>query len=175
MSPENIEYWWQPFTNVKAFRDNPRIFNRAEGSFLYTTDGRDVLDITAGLWCVSLGHGRQEVADAVAKQMMQLDYALPFQFGNDVTFRFAERLIQHAPEGMNRVFFTNSGSESVDTAVKLAYLYERARGNGARTRFISRERAYHGINLGGTSLQGIPNNRRGFPVYEQVDAGHAGH
>ncbi|MEX2525439.1 MAG: aminotransferase class III-fold pyridoxal phosphate-dependent enzyme [Gammaproteobacteria bacterium] len=169
MNPENIEYWWQPFTNVRAFRDNPRIFNRAEGSFLYTTDGRDVLDITAGLWCVSLGHGRQEVADAVAKQMMQLDYALPFQFGNDVTFRFAERLIKHAPEGMNRVFFTNSGSESVDTAVKLAYLYERARGNGSKTRFISRERAYHGINLGGTSLQGIPNNRRGFPVYEQVD------
>ncbi len=169
MTPENIEYWWQPFTNVRAFRENPRIFNRAEGSFLYTLDGRDVLDITAGLWCVSLGHGRQEVADAVAKQMMQLDYALPFQFGNDVTFRFAERLIRHAPEGMNRVFFTNSGSESVDTAVKLAYLYERARGNGSKTRFISRERAYHGINLGGTSLQGIPNNRRGFPVYEPVD------
>lgn len=169
MTMENIEYWWQPFTNVRAFRDNPRIFNRAEGSFLYTLDGRDVLDITAGLWCVALGHGRREIADAVAKQMLQLDYALPFQFGNDVTFEFAARLMQYAPEGMNRVFFTNSGSESVDTAVKLAHLYERVRGNAAKTRFISRERAYHGINLGGTSLQGIPNNRRGFPVYEPVD------
>ena len=169
MTVQNIEYWWQPFTNVRAFRENPRIFTRAEGCFLYTEDGRDILDITAGLWCVSLGHGRREVADAVAKQMMRLDYALPFQFGNDVTFKFAERLIRHAPEGMNRVFFTNSGSESVDTAVKLAYLYERSRGNGTRTRFISRERAYHGINLAGTSLQGIPNNRRGFPVFEQVD------
>lgn len=169
MSELNIESWWQPFTNVQGFRKNPRIFTRAQGCFLYTDDGRDVLDITAGLWCVALGHGREEIADAVSQQMMQLDYAPAFQLGTDVAFRFAERLIQHAPEGFDRVFFTNSGSESVDTAFKLACLYQRARGKATKTRFVSRERAYHGINMAGTSLQGIPNNRKNFPVYEQVD------
>ncbi len=169
MSPLNVESWWQPFTNVRAFRKNPRIFKRAEGCFLYTDDNRDVLDITAGLWCVNLGHGRQEVADAVSKQLMQLDYCPGFQFGSDVSFEFANRLMKYTPDGFDRVFFTNSGSESVDTAVKIAYRYQLARGHKNKTRFISRERGYHGINMAGTSLQGIPNNRKGFPLYDQVD------
>ncbi|WP_426416744.1 aminotransferase class III-fold pyridoxal phosphate-dependent enzyme [Aestuariirhabdus sp. LZHN29] len=169
MTQLNLEHWWQPFTNVRAFRDNPRIFTRAEGCFLYTDDGRDVLDITAGLWCANLGHGRQEVADAVSNQLMTLDFAPPFQFGNEVTFRFAEQLAKLAPPELNRVFFTNSGSESVDTAIKIAYQYQRARGKASKTRFIARERGYHGINMGGTSLQGLPNNRKGFPVYDEVD------
>ncbi|RRJ84359.1 aminotransferase class III-fold pyridoxal phosphate-dependent enzyme [Aestuariirhabdus litorea] len=169
MTQLNLEHWWQPFTNVRAFRDNPRLFSRAEGCFLYTDDGRDVLDITAGLWCANLGHGRQEVADAVSRQLMTLDFAPPFQFGHEVSFRFAEQLAKLAPEGLNRVFFTNSGSESVDTAIKIAYQYQRARGKASKTRFIARERGYHGINMGGTSLQGLPNNRKGFPVYDQVD------
>ena len=169
MADPNLEYWWQPFTNVRGFRDNPRIFNRAEGCFLYTDDDRDVLDITAGLWCANLGHGRQEVADAVQKQLMQLDFAPGFQFGSDVAFKFAQQLIWHAPKGLDRVFFTNSGSESVETAIKIAYACQRAKGHENKTRFISRERGYHGINMAGTSLQGLPNNRKGFPLYDEVD------
>lgn len=169
MTDLNLEHWWQPFTNVRAFRANPRIFTRAEGCFLYTDDGRDVLDITAGLWCVGLGHGRQEVADAVHRQLMELDYAPPFQFGNPVTFEFAQKLASHAPAELSRVFFTNSGSESVDTAIKIAHNYQQARSKPTKTRMVSRQRGYHGINLGGTSLQGLPNNRKGFPLFDTVD------
>jgi len=165
----NLENWWQPFTNVRGFRANPRLIERAEGCFLYTADGRDVLDITAGLWCANLGHSRKEVADAVHKQLMDMDFCPPFQFGSPVTFRFAEKLVEHAPEALNRVFFTNSGSESVETAMKIAHRYQLARGKASKTRFISRERGYHGVNIGSTSLQGIPNNRKGFPTLENVD------
>lgn len=169
MSNINLDHWWQPFTNVRGFRDNPRLIERAEGSFIYTSDGREVLDITAGLWCANLGHSRKEVADAVHQQLMEMDFAPPFQFGSPVTFRFAEKLAEHAPEGLNRIFFTNSGSESVETAMKIAHRYQVARGKGNKTRFISRERAYHGVNIGSTSLQGIPNNRKGFPTLENID------
>ena len=169
MSETNLENWWQPFTNVRGFRQNPRLIERAEGCFLYTPDGREILDITAGLWCANLGHGRQEVADAVHKQLMQMDFCPPFQFGSPVTFEFAQKLVEYAPEGLNRVFFTNSGSESVDTAMKIATHYQRARGKAGKTRFISRERGYHGVNVGSTSLQGIPNNRKGFPTLDAVD------
>lgn len=169
MTSLNLENWWQPFTNVRGFRANPRIISRAEGCFLYTEDGRDILDMTAGLWCVAPGHGRREIADAVHEQMMTMDYAPPFQFGNPVTFRFAEKLASHAPDGLDRVFFTNSGSESVDTALKIAFHYQVARGKPNKTRLVSRQRGYHGINVGGTSLQGLPNNRRGFPVLDNVD------
>ena len=169
MSETNLENWWQPFTNVRGFRQNPRLIERAEGCFLYTPDGREVLDITAGLWCANLGHGRQEVADAVHKQLMQMDFCPPFQFGSPVTFEFAQKLVEYAPEGLNRVFFTNSGSESVDTAMKIAIHYQRARGKASKTRFIARERGYHGVNVGSTSLQGIPNNRKGFPTLDGVD------
>ncbi len=169
MSDLNLECWWQPFTNVRGFRANPRLIERAEGCFLYTPDGRDILDITAGLWCANLGHGRREVADAVHRQLMHMDFAPPFQFGSPVTFRFAEKLVEHAPSGLNRVFFTNSGSESVETAMKIAFAYQRARGKGSKTRFVARERGYHGVNIGSTSLQGIPNNRKGFPTLDTVD------
>ena len=169
MSDINLDHWWQPFTNVRGFRENPRLIERAEGCFLYTPDGREILDITAGLWCANLGHSRKEVADAVHKQLMEMDFAPPFQFGSPVTFRFAEKLVEHAPKGLNRVFFTNSGSESVETAMKIAHRYQVARGKGNKTRFISRERAYHGVNVGSTSLQGIPNNRKGFPTLENID------
>jgi beta-alanine--pyruvate transaminase len=169
MTSVDLEKWWQPFTNVRAFRDNPRMFTRAEGVFLYTDDGRDVLDITAGLWCCNIGHGRRSVADAVHAQLMEIDYAPPFQFGTEPAFRFAQRIVEHAPQGMNRVFFTNSGSEAVDTALKLAHLYQQSRGEGSKTRFISRELAYHGVNVGGTSVQGLPNNRHGFPLLQEVD------
>lgn len=169
MTDVNLENWWQPFTNVRAFRDNPRMFARAEGCFLYTDDQRDVLDITAGLWCCNIGHGRKSVADAVHAQLMELDFAPPFQFGTPPAFAFAQRIAGHAPEGMNRVFFTNSGSEAVDTALKIAHLYQQAKGKGAKTRFISRDQGYHGVNVGGTSVQGLPSNRHGFPLLQSVD------
>ncbi|MEP4484558.1 MAG: aminotransferase class III-fold pyridoxal phosphate-dependent enzyme [Halioglobus sp.] len=169
MTDYSLENWWQPFTNVRAFRDNPRIFTRADGTFLYKEGGQDVLDITAGLWCCNIGHGRKEVADAVHAQLMEIDFAPPFQFGTPPAFKFAERLMQHTPADINRVFFTNSGSEAVDTAIKIAHLYQHARGKGSKSRFISREHGYHGVNVGGTSMQGLPSNRHGFPVLEQVD------
>ena len=169
MTNVNFENWWQPFTNNRAFAENPRMFSRAEGCFLYTHDDRSVLDITAGLWCCNIGHARKSVADAVHAQLMQIDFAPPFQFGTEPAFAFATRLMKHTPEGMNRIFFTNSGSEAVDTALKIAHLYQQSRGKGSKTRFISREQGYHGVNIGGTSMQGLPNNRHGFPVLEQVD------
>ncbi len=164
-----LDNWWQPFTNVRAFRQSPRIFTRAEGSFLYTDQGRDVLDITAGLWCCNIGHGRREVAEAVKRQLLELDYAPPFQFGTLPAFQFAERIAGHAPQGMNRVFFTNSGSEAVDTALKIAHLYQHARGKPQKTGFISRDQGYHGVNVGGTSVQGLPSNRQGFPLLHTVE------
>ena len=169
MADVNFENWWQPFTNNRAFAENPRMFTRAEGCFLYTDEDRSVLDITAGLWCCNIGHARKSVADAVHAQLMKIDFAPPFQFGTPPAFQFAERLMKHTPEGINRIFFTNSGSEAVDTALKIAHLYQQTRGKGSKTRFISREQGYHGVNIGGTSMQGLPNNRHGFPVLEQVD------
>jgi beta-alanine--pyruvate transaminase len=169
MIDNELQSWWQPFTNVRGFRQNPRLIERAEGCFLYTPDGREILDITAGLWCANLGHGRQEIADAVHNQLIKMDFCPPFQFGSPVTFQFAEKLVEYAPEGINRVFFTNSGSESVDTAMKIAIQYQRARGKASKTRFVARERGYHGVNVGSTSLQGIPNNRKGFPTIDAVD------
>jgi beta-alanine--pyruvate transaminase len=164
-----LDHWWQPFTNVRAFRGNPRLIARGEGCFVYTPDGREILDITAGLWCANLGHGRREVADAVRRQLLELDFAPPFQFGAPVTFEFAAKLAEYAPPGLDRIFFTNSGSESVETALKIAHAWQRARGKATKTRFVSRERGYHGVNVGGTSLQGIANNRKGFPTLDNVD------
>ncbi len=169
MTDLNFDCWWQPFTNNRAFVDNARMFTRAEGCFLYTDEDRSVLDITAGLWCCNIGHARKSVADAVHAQLMQIDFAPPFQFGTPPAFQFAERLMKHTPEGINRIFFTNSGSEAVDTALKIAHLYQQTRGKGSKTRFISREQGYHGVNIGGTSMQGLPSNRQGFPVLEQLD------
>lgn len=169
MTELNLEYWWQPFTNTRAFRKNPRIFTHAEGCFLYTENDKEVLDITAGLWCCNIGHGRKSVAEAVHAQLMQIDYAPPFQFGTPPAYQFAERLMQHTPKDINRVFFTNSGSEAVDAAMKIAHLYQQSRGKISKTRFISRYQGYHGINIGGTSLQGIANNRGGFPLLDTVD------
>ena len=165
----HLENWWQPFTNTRAFQDNPRIFTRAEGSFLYQEDGRDVLDIGAGLWCCNIGHGRKSVADAVHAQLMRLDFAPLFQLGTPPAYQFAERLMKYTPEGINRIFFTNSGSEAVDTALKIAHLYQQSRGKIRKTRFISRDQGYHGVNIGGTSLQGLASNRYGFPVLDTVD------
>ena len=154
--------FWMPFTANRQFKSAPRLLARAKGMHYESHDGRKILDGTAGLWCVNAGHGRQQISDAVEKQIRTLDYAPLFNMGHPIVFEFAERLTGITPEGMNRVFFTNSGSESVDTALKIAIAYQRVRGEGARQRFIGREKGYHGVGFGGISVGGIVNNRKFF-------------
>ena len=158
----DIAAYWMPFTANRQFKATPRLFSSASGVFYRSIDGREVLDGSAGLWCVNAGHGRAEITDAVARQLSELDYAPSFQMGHPKAFDFAARLTKLAPDGFNHVFFTNSGSESVDTALKIALAYHRARGEGQRTRLIGRERGYHGVGFGGTSVGGMVNNRRAY-------------
>jgi beta-alanine--pyruvate transaminase len=155
-----LDAFWMPFTANRQFKANPRLLARADGMYYWTPDGRQVLDGVAGLWCVNAGHGRREIADAVARQMNTMEFAPTFQMGHPIAFELANRLAQLAPPGLDRVFFTNSGSESVDTALKIAIAYHRARGAGQRTRFIGREKGYHGVGFGGISVGGMVNNRK---------------
>jgi beta-alanine--pyruvate transaminase len=159
---QDLSAWWMPFTANRQFKSAPRMLVGASGMFYRTQEGREVLDGTSGLWCVNAGHGRQEIADAVARQVSTLDFAPSFQFGHPIGFEFARRLIEIAPDGFGKVFFTNSGSEAVDTALKIALAYHRARGEPQRTRLIGRERGYHGVGFGGISVGGIVANRRAF-------------
>ena len=154
--------FFMPFSMNRQFKKTPRLLARAEGMYYYTPEGRKILDGTAGLWCVNAGHCRKKIVDAVAKGVATLDFAPPFQMGHPLAFEFAERVVEVAPEGMTRVFFTNSGSESVDTALKLALAYHRVRGEGHRVRLIGREKGYHGVNFGGTAVGGIVGNRKIF-------------
>ena len=158
----DLDAFWMPFTANRQFKANPRLLTRAEGMHYWTTDGRQVIDAVAGLWCVNAGHGRREISEAVARQLNTMEYAPAFQMGHPIAFELANRLAALAPAGLDRVFFTNSGSESVDTALKIAVAYHRARGQGQRTRFIGRERGYHGVGFGGTSVGGMVNNRKFF-------------
>ena len=158
----DLSAYWMPFTANRQFKAHPRIFVAAEGMHYTSADGREILDGVAGLWCVNAGHGRKEIARAVERQLETLDYATAFQMGHPGAFELAARLARIAPEGLDRVFFVNSGSEAVDTALKIALAYHRARGEGQRTRFIGRERAYHGAGFGGMSVGGLMNNRRAF-------------
>ncbi|KQP10530.1 beta alanine--pyruvate aminotransferase [Methylobacterium sp. Leaf99] len=168
-----LDAYWMPFTANRQFKAAPRLFASAQGMHYTTTDGRDVLDGTSGLWCVNAGHGRREIASAVERQLTTLDFAPSFQMGHPIAFDFAERLAAMAPGGpeahLDRVFFTGSGSESVDTALKIALAYQRAIGQGTRTRLIGRERGYHGVGFGGISVGGLVNNRRVFPLLPAVD------
>jgi beta-alanine--pyruvate transaminase len=157
-----LESFWMPFTANRQFKANPRLLARAQGMHYWTTDGRQILDGVAGLWCVNAGHGRREITEAVSRQIAEMDYAPPFQMGHPGAFELANRVVDWLPEGLNHVFFTNSGSESVDTALKIALAYHRARGEGTRTRFIGRERGYHGVGFGGISVGGMVNNRKWF-------------
>ncbi|HTZ79641.1 MAG TPA: aspartate aminotransferase family protein [Stellaceae bacterium] len=158
----NLEAFWMPFTANRQFKAHPRLLAGAEGMHYQTVEGRRVLDGTAGLWCVNAGHGRREIADAVHAQALKLDYAPSFQMGHPIAFEAAARLATMLPAGLDHVFFTNSGSESVDTALKIAIAYHRIRGEGTRTRLIGRERGYHGVGFGGISVGGISNNRKFF-------------
>ena len=161
--------FWMPFTANRQFKAAPRMFASAEGMHYTTVDGRKVIDGSAGLWCVNAGHGRRQIAAAVEKQLMNLDFAPSFSMGHPIAFDFAERLADIAPKGLDRIFFTNSGSESVDTALKIALAYQRAAGQPTRTRLLGRERGYHGVGFGGISVGGIVNNRRAFGSLPHVD------
>ncbi|ACL58326.1 aspartate aminotransferase family protein [Methylobacterium nodulans] len=165
----SLDAYWMPFTANRQFKAAPRLLVAAEGMHYTSEDGRRVLDGTAGLWCVNAGHGRRRIAAAVEHQLATLDYAPSFQMGHPIAFAFAERLGAIAPGGLDRVFFTGSGSESVDTALKIALAYQRAIGQGTRTRLIGRERGYHGVGFGGISVGGLVNNRRAFPLLPGTD------
>ncbi len=164
------DHFWMPFTANRQFKATPRLLESAEGMYYTASDGRQVLDGTAGLWCCNAGHGRREISEAVSKQIARMDFAPTFQMGHPLPFELAEKLAAISPEGLNRVFFTNSGSESADTALKIALAYQRAIGQGSRTRLIGRELAYHGVGFGGMSVGGMANNRRAFgPMLPGVD------
>ena len=160
--PNNLEAFWMPFTANRQFKQNPRMFVAADRMHYTTADGRQVLDGTAGLWCVNAGHKRPRIVEAIQRQAAELDYAPAFQMGHPKAFELASRLIQLTPAGLDHVFFTNSGSESVETALKIALAYHKVRGEGGRFRLIGRERGYHGVNFGGISVGGIVNNRKFF-------------
>ena len=156
----DLEAHWMPFTANRQFKSKPRILARASGMHYWTPEGRQILDGVAGLWCVNAGHGRKEIAQAVASQLETMDYAPPFQMGHPPAFALANAVVKIAPPGLDHVFFTNSGSESVDTALKIALAYHRFRGEAARTKLIGRERGYHGVGFGGISVGGIAPNRK---------------
>ncbi len=170
MTELNLDAFWMPFTANRAYKAAPRLVTGAHGMYVVNERGEDVIDAMAGLWCVNLGHGRREIADAVHEALLNLDFAPTFQMGHPGPFRVAERLLPYLPDGFSNVFFTNSGSESVDTALKIALAYHQARGDGSRTRLIGREKGYHGTNFGGTSVGGIMRNRQQFgPLLPGVD------
>ncbi len=162
VAPNDLNAFWMPFTANRQFKKAPRMFASAKDMHYVTTDGRQVLDGTAGLWCVNAGHCRPKIVEAIQEQAAELDYAPAFQMGHPKAFELANRLVEISPEGLNHVLYTNSGSESVETALKVAIAYHRVKGDGARFRLIGRERAYHGVNFGGISVGGIVTNRKMF-------------
>ena len=158
----NLDAFWMPFTANRQFKKAPRMLVGAEGMYYRTDDGRSILDGTAGLWCCNAGHARPRIIEALANQARELDYAPAFQMGHPKVFELAARLVTLLPPGLDHVFFTNSGSESVDTGLKIALAYHRVRGEGSRFRLIGRERGYHGVNFGGISVGGMVANRKNF-------------
>ncbi|WP_088281123.1 aspartate aminotransferase family protein [Ideonella sp. A 288] len=161
MKPD-LDAFWMPFTANRQFKKAPRMLTKASGMHYWTDDGRQILDSSAGMWCVNAGHARPKIVKAIADQAAEMDYAPPFQMAHPKAFELADAVSKLLPAGMNKVFYTNSGSESVDTALKMALAYHRVRGEGHRTRLIGRERGYHGVNFGGISVGGILANRKMF-------------
>lgn len=158
----NLEAFWMPFTANRQFKENPRLLVSAKDMHYKSHDGREILDGTAGLWCCNAGHGRPKIVEAVQKQVAELDYAPAFQMGHPKAFELAARLAAMLPSPLDHVYFTNSGSEAVDTALKIALAYHRAKGNGTKVKLIGRERGYHGVGFGGISVGGISGNRKMF-------------
>lgn len=161
-SPNALDSYWMPFTANRAFKERPRLIAGAAGVHYISVDGRKVLDATSGLYCVNAGHGQPKIVEAIQTAAARLDYAPAFQYGHPAVFELSNRLALLAPGDLNRVFFATSGSEAVETAMKAALAYHRARGEGQRVRFIGRERAYHGVGFGGVALGGIPANRKAY-------------
>ncbi len=157
-----LENYWMPFTANRDFKENPRLITRAEGMYFWTHRGDKVLDGSSGLFCVAAGHGRREIVEAVTKQLSELDYSPPFQFGHPPAFELTRQLAAMLPGDLNHIFFGNSGSEAVETALKIALAYHRAKGQSGRQRLVGRERAYHGVNFGGISVAGMVKNREAF-------------
>ncbi|HEY8101629.1 MAG TPA: aspartate aminotransferase family protein [Burkholderiaceae bacterium] len=169
-SKPNTEHFWMPFTANRQFKSNPRMLASASGMYYTTDDGRKILDGTAGLWCVNAGHCHPKIVAAIQQQAATMDYAPTFQIGHPKVFEAASTLVDIAPQGLNRVFFCNDGSEAVDSALKIALAYHRMRGDGLRTRLIGRERAYHGVGFGGIAVGGIAGNRKHFgPTLAGID------
>lgn len=164
MSHQGMDAFWMPFTANRQFKSAPRLLVSADGMYYRDDAGRQVLDGTAGLWCVNAGHNRQPIVEAVQRQVATMDFAPTFQMGHPLGFEAAEKLAAMAPKGLSKVFYVNSGSEAADTALKMAIGYHRVRGDAARVKLIGRERGYHGVNFGGVSVGGIAGNRKMFPV-----------
>src|SRR5215208_1889522 len=160
--PNDLAAHWMPFTANRAFKKAPRLLTGAKDMHYLTVDGRKIIDAASGMWCTNAGHGRSQISTAIAKQAEALDYAPPFQFGIPQAFELASRIADLAPAGLDHVFFCNSGSEAADTALKIALAYHQIQGQGTRSRLIGRERGYHGVGFGGTSVGGIVNNRKMF-------------
>ena len=158
----SLDEYWLPFTPNREFKADPQMVVRAEGMYLWNDRGDKIIDASSGLFCVSAGHGRKEIAEAVGKQLRELDFCAPFLRAHPKQFELATRVAELTPGDLNRIFFVNSGSESIDSAMKLALAYHQARGQGGRNVFVSRERAYHGVNFGGVALSGLVNNRRKY-------------
>jgi beta-alanine--pyruvate transaminase len=158
----SLESHWMPFTANREFKEDPRLVVKGEGVYMWNHKGEKIIDGSSGLFCCPLGHGRKEIAEAVYEQLLENDYVSPFMTSTPGAFELAQLVTRITPEPMNHVFFVNSGSEAIDTALKIAMAYHRARGDGQRTRFVSRERAYHGVNIGGISLSGMVKNRETF-------------
>jgi len=173
LTPEQLASHWMPFTGNRQFKQDPRLMVSAEGRYYQDANGRNIFDGLSGLWTCGLGHSRAEINEAVAKQVKELDYSPAFQFGHPKSFELAHRITQWMPQGLNRVFFTGSGSESVETALKIARSYWRKQGQASKTRFIGRAKGYHGVNFGGISVGGISPNRA---IYGQgIEAAHLPH
>ncbi len=160
----SLEPYWMPFTANRQFKAHPRMIARAEGMYYYTDRGDALLDGSSGLFCVGAGHGRQQIAEAAHRTLLELDYAPAFQYGHPLSFELARRVAAVTPGDLNYIFFTNSGSESVDSALKIALAYHRARGEGQRQRLVGREKGYHGVNFGGISVAGMMPNKKAFGV-----------
>ena len=160
--PNSLNEYWMPFTSNKDFKKNPRLITEAKGVYLKTHEGGTLIDASSGLFCNPLGHGRKEITDAISKQLDKLDYALPFQQGFGGTFELSSRIAQKTPEDLNKIFFTICGSTAVETAIKIAIAYFRAKGDAKRFRFVGRERGYHGMNIGSLTVGGMVNNIKTF-------------
>ena len=160
--PNSLQEHWMPFTSNKDFKENPRLITEAKGVYLKDHHGRTHIDASSGLFCNPLGHGRKEITSAITKQLEQLDYVQPFQQGFGGSFELASKIAKHTPEDLNRIFYTICGSSAVETAIKIIIAYHKAKGQGQRFRFVGRERAYHGMNIGATSVGGMINNVKTF-------------